>query len=309
MDIGKLKAFIVVAEELNFRRSAEILAMSQPPLTRLIASLEEELGTRLFDRTTRSVRLTGAGVLLLREAREIVAALARIETDVRAAGRLKAGNLRIGFSRTAFMARFPALIEAFQQRFPKIRLDLQEAPGREILQRLRDGRFDLGFVEGVTARDGLESHEIAAENLGVLVGQKHPLAKKKQIQFQDLKDETIILHHRREAEEFHDRIAHLIKTLPKKPRIYIKGEDESCPILVALGRGVSLTVASARNAAPEQTRFVQVRDMFLPLRIFWKAGGQTPHAKTFLSFAIENRSVLPQRMECAVLSADDQPMR
>lgn len=304
MDIGKLKAFIVVAEELNFRRSAEILAMSQPPLTRLIASLEQELGTRLFDRTTRSVRLTGAGVLLLREAREIVAALSRIETEVRAAGRIKAGNLRIGFSRTAFMARFPALIEAFRERFPKIRLDLQEAPGREILQAVKDGRFDFGFVEGITSRDALESHEIAAETLGVLVGQKHPLAKKKQIRFQDLKDETIILHHRREAGEFHDRIAHLIKNMAKKPKVYVKGDGESCPILVALGKGVSLTIAGARNAAPEHTRFVPVRDMFLPLRIFWKEGGHTPHTKTFLSFAIENKSVLPQRTECAVLARD-----
>jgi len=302
MDIAKLKAFIVVAEQLNFRRSAEILAMSQPPLTRLIASLEAELGTRLFERTTRSVKLTGAGVLLLREARDIVAALARIETEVRAAGRMKAGNLRIGFSRTAFMVRFPALIEAFQERFAKIRLDLHEAPGRDILKRVRDGGFDLGFVEGVTSWEGLESDEIAAETLGVLVARKHPLARRRQIRFQELEDETLILHHRREAEEFHNRIAHLIKHMAKKPKIYIKQENESCPILVALGRGVSLTIAGAQHIAPEQTRFVPIRDLLLPVRVFWKNDRLAPHAKTFLSFAIENRSVLPQRTECAVLS-------
>lgn len=302
VDIARLRAFIVVAEQLNFRRSAEILAMSQPPLTRLIAALEEELDTRLFDRTTRSVALTGAGVLLLREAREIVAAMSRIETEVRAAGKMKAGSLKIGFSRTAFMASLPGIIDAFQERYPKTQLDLQEESGREILARVRDGRFDVGFVEGVSAAEGLEGRAIGAENLGALVARGHYLAKRKRIGFHELQDETIILHNRREAEEFYDRIAHLIRDMPKKPRIYIKQEGESCPVLVALGKGVALTIASARNMAPERTRFVPITDMFLPVNIFWKSGNSVPQLQTFVSFAIESRAAVHQETECIVLS-------
>lgn len=302
MDIGKLKAFIVVAEELNFRRSAEILAMSQPPLTRLIAALETELGTKLFERTTRSVRLTAAGIMLLREAREIIAALARIETEVRAVGKLKTGILKIGFSRTAFMARLPAILEEFQRRFPRITLDLREEFGKNIPKRVRDGVFDVGFVEGVAADDVLASHEIAAENLGVLLAHRHRLAKRKRIEFHELADETIILHHRREAEQFYDRIAHLVRGMAKKPRIYVKGDSESCPILVALGKGVSLTIADAQNLAPRETRFVPIVDMFLPVRALWKNDNTAAQLKTFLSFIIEHRSAAPHATECMVLA-------
>jgi DNA-binding transcriptional LysR family regulator len=298
VDIGKLRAFIVVAEELNVRRAAETLAMSQPPLTRLIAALEEELDTKLFDRTTRSVALTGAGVLLLREARTIIAAVAGLETRVRAAGRMKAGSLRIGFSRTAFMASLPSIIESFQARFPKTKLELQEESGREVLKRVQDGRFDVGFVEGVSVADGLESGAIGAENLGALVARKNPLAKRKSISFDELRNETIILHHRRETAEFYDRISHLLEGMPDKPRVYIKGDSESCPVLVALGKGVALTIASAQNIAPEQTRFVPIRNMFLPLHVFWKAGNSAPQLQTFVSFAMESRAVVQQETEC-----------
>jgi DNA-binding transcriptional LysR family regulator len=192
------------------------------------------------------------------------------------------------------MARLPAIIDAFQERFPRTKLDLREESGPRILEQLRDGRFDVGFVEGVSVAEGLESRAIGAENLGALVARKHPLARRKWINFHELQDETIILH----------RIAHLIGDMPTKPRIYIREEGESCPVLVALGKGVALTIASAQNLAPEQTRFVPIRDMFLPVNIFWKAGNSAPQLKTFVSFAIENRAAVAQATECIVLATD-----
>jgi LysR family transcriptional regulator, benzoate and cis,cis-muconate-responsive activator of ben and cat genes len=75
--------------------------------------------------------LTGAGVLLLREAREIASAISRIESDVRAIGEKTAGVPKIGFSRAAFIVRFSAVIDEFQSRFPKITLDLREEPSKE----------------------------------------------------------------------------------------------------------------------------------------------------------------------------------
>ncbi|CUS38736.1 LysR family transcriptional regulator [Candidatus Nitrospira nitrificans] len=304
MDVGKLKAFIVVAEELNFRRSAEILGMSQPPLTRLIASLEHELDTKLFERTTRRVRLTGAGVLLLREAREIASAISRIESDVRAVGKKTTGVLKIGFSRAAFMARFPAVIDEFQVRFPKITLDLREKTSKEIVKLVKNGCLDVGFVEGVISDPEIESHEVDSENLGVLLHKKHPLSTRKEIQLSDLKDDTIILHHRGEVEEWHDRVARLIKGMSRRPKIYVKGDGECCPILVATGRGVALTIAGSQNIASHHTRFVPIRDMFLPVRVFWKGENENPYLRTFVSFAMEKRSVLSRKTECLVLSKE-----
>ena len=302
MDITKLKAFIVVAEELNFRKSADRLGMSQPPLTRLIASLEEELQTPLFERTTRQVRITGPGVVLLKEAREIMSALGRIETEVRSMGKDRRGALKIGFSATVFLARFPVIIEEFSNRFPKVKLDLQQDSSREILHGLKKGLYDIGFVEGITSDKDLESYQVQDEVLGVLLPKKHPLAKRKEIEFSELKNETIILHNKLEAEEFHARIMRLIQGLKEKPKIYIKNDRESCPILVATGKGVSLTINGTQNIAMNETKFVPIKEMFMPVSVFWKKDNENASSQVFLSFVKENRSLKHQKAACLVLN-------
>lgn len=302
MDLVKLKAFVVVAEELNFRKSAEILGMSQPPLTRLIASLEKELGTKLFERTTRSVSLTGAGILLLKEAREIASAIGRIETEVRAVGKMKSGGLKVGFSRTAFLTRFPSIIEEYQSRFPKVKIDLIEESNHEVLKLLKKGLLDLAFSESLIDDNNIKSHEISSESVGVFVPHKHPLAKNKDIHFQDLINETIILHSRREATEFYDRVSHLLESPSKKPRVYVKSPGESCQVLVAMGKGVSLTVNGSWSAIPNNLRLVQIKNMFVPIRVFWRTDNRTPQLNSFLSLAIEKNQVLSQKAECLVLS-------
>ncbi|MBX3041521.1 MAG: hypothetical protein KF789_12510, partial [Bdellovibrionaceae bacterium] len=132
---------------------------------------------------------------------------------------------------------------------------------------------------------------------------RHALAKRKEIDFEELQNDTIILHHKREAEEFHERISKLIQGLKKRPRIYIKADAENCAILVAVGKGVALTIAGAQRLAPEGTRFVPLKEMFLPVSIFWKEGEQDPTLQTFLSAVIENRSLRKSKTHCLDLSA------
>lgn len=301
MNLDKLKAFIVVAEELNFTKSAERLAMSQPPLTRLIAGLEKELGVALFERTTRQVRLTPAGVLLLKEAREITGALSRIESEVKQTAKLKKGAVRIGFSATAYIARFPVIVEEFKRHFPAVVLDLQQDSTNEVLAGVAQGRFDIGFVESVESSEGLTAHKIHDEVLGVLLPKKHRLSLRKEISFDELSEETLILHSKEEAQEFHRRITKLVGRLKKKPQIYIKSPNEGCPILVATGKGVSLTIANTQRLVPDQTVFVPLKNMFLPVTAFWKNENPSSSFRVFLSFVLENHSLKPFTTECLFL--------
>ena len=295
MDLDKLKVFIVVAENLNFRRSAEILGMSQPPLTRMIASLEKELNAALFERTTRSVRLTAPGVVLLREAREIMAALERIEKDVCTVGKIKKGALHIGFSPTVFFARFSSIMSEFEDRFPHVKIELHHDSKSEILKGLQDGRLDVGFLDSVTTHKSLQSGAVQDEVMGVLLRKDHKLAKKKEISFAELQDETIILHPRSESPEFHDRMLKLIRAVEPMPKIYVKGENEICPILVATKKGVSLTIAGANAFAPKETTFVPIKNLFLPVSVFWKEENISPSLNVLLGFVLEKRSQkLPQ---------------
>jgi DNA-binding transcriptional LysR family regulator len=276
--------------------------MSGPPLTRLIASLEKELSTQLFERTTRSVYLTGAGVLLLKEAREITSAFARIETDVRAAGKTKSGMLKIGFSRTTFVTRFPSLVEEFRNRFPKIKVELLEESSHEVVTLLKDGRIDVAFTEVKNNTDDLKIHKVSSESVGVLLPRNHPLAKRKAIQFCDLLNETVIVHSLREAAEFNDRTSHFLDRKTKKLQIYIKKQNESCPILVATGKGVSFTVNGAWSAIMDHICLVPVIDMAIPIYMIWNPETEASQLKSFLGVVIEKQHVLPHRAECLVLS-------
>jgi LysR family transcriptional regulator, benzoate and cis,cis-muconate-responsive activator of ben and cat genes len=300
VDIDKLKAFVVVAEELNFRRSADILGMSQPPLTRLIASLERELATRLFDRTTRSVELTAAGLLLLKEAREIVLRSENLARELRSVARTRAGKLHVGFSTTAFLACLPKVVDEFRSHFPKVILELQQESRRGILDGLRAAKFDACFLEGAVEASELERRPIKDEPLGILLPKGHRLAKKRELDLRELKEDVFILHPRREQQAPFDTVIKICEQNGFRPKAYIKSQHESCPVLVAIGKGVSLTVASSRSFVPNETRFVPVKRLYLPVSIYWTKDNSNPALKSFLSFVIENASLRPQKAECLV---------
>ncbi|TGJ99732.1 LysR family transcriptional regulator [Leptospira semungkisensis] len=298
MDLSKLKSFIVVAEELNFRKSAEILGMSQPPLTRLISSFEEELSTKLFERTTRQVKLTGAGIFLLKEGRDIISKVESIEKEVRSIGKLKSGVLNIGFSTTTFMASLPQIIEEFRDRFPRIKFQLHQESRNRIRKGLKSAHFDICFLEGEIPEPGFEKYAVHDEVLGVLLPKKHPLTKKKEIELSELKNETIILHPKKDSGNFYDTIIQLFKQSGIKPKVYVKNERESCPILVATGKGVSLTILGAQNFAPADTQFVPIKKLYLPVSVFWVPENRNPSLKTFLSFVTESNVLKDRKAEC-----------
>ncbi|KYG60962.1 LysR family transcriptional regulator [Bdellovibrio bacteriovorus] len=298
MDLQKLKAFIVVAEELNFRKSAEILGMSQPPLTRLIAALEEELGTSLFERTTRQVTLTASGIYLLKQAREIFQSMERIESEIKQIGKIKSGDLRIGFSTAAFLAKLPRIIDAFQERFPKIKFELAQESEKEILKGLYSGDFDVAFLEGTDQHVSLKNELVKDHKLGVLLPRKHALAKKKELDFKELKNETFILHPRDEARVIYESFTQVFEQAGFKPKVYMKNPREVCPILVATGRGISLSLAGTQNIAPDDTVFVPVKNFFLPVSVYWSPDNDKAALASFLSFTLESQATRSKSLEC-----------
>lgn len=299
MDLAKLEAFTIVAEELNFRRSAERLGMSQPPLTRLISGLEDDLGVKLFERTTRRVSLTAAGILLFKETKTLLQSLEKIEADVRAVGKIKTGKLKVGFSQTSFLARLPKILDAFTERLPKIDLDLLQMTKAEVSRDLRSGKIDVGFLEGDFDIKGLEREQVSDEVMGVLLPKHHPLAKRKEIEFKDLKNETLILHPKQENADYFDRVSQLCRAAKIQPEIYIKKKNESCPLLVATGKGVLLTIASSKDLALGQTRFVPIKALFLPVSVYWSEANPSSTLKSFMSLVLENQLLRVQEgVEC-----------
>jgi DNA-binding transcriptional LysR family regulator len=232
-----------------------------------------------------------------------MAALDRIEIDVRSASKIKKGVLNIGFSPTVFFARFSSIMSEFKDRFPHVKTELHQDSKSEILKGLQNGRLDVGFLDSVTTHKDLQSSVAQDEVMGVLLNREHKLARKKEISFSELKDETIILHPRTEAPEFHDRMLKLIRAVEPRPKIYIKSENEVCPILVATKKGVSLTIAGSNAFALKETAFVPVKNLFLPVSVFWSEENVSPSLNVFLGFVLERRSLKRPQGDCLMDAA------
>jgi DNA-binding transcriptional LysR family regulator len=175
MELRHLKYFIVLAEELHFRRAAERLGIAQPPLSKQIRDLELELEVKLFERNQQRVLLTKAGKVFLKEVRLVMTQMDIAVTRVQQAHRGRATKVSIGFSAPAQQV-LEKVLTALQNLTPELPISLQELNGLEQLAALRSKRIDLalGYLPDLTLlqRDGLETKAIKSEKFYLAVS-KH----------------------------------------------------------------------------------------------------------------------------------------
>ncbi|MFC5181849.1 LysR family transcriptional regulator [Actinomadura harenae] len=205
MDIvGHLAHFVAVAEELHFGRAAERLGMAQPPLSQRIRRLEGELGVRLFDRTSRRVELTAAGRLLLPEARDVLGRVDRIREVAARARSGEVGLVRAGLPSDLGGDVVAALVSAFRDRRPDLRLTLREASTSEQLGALADGSLDIAVLRHPCDTRDLSLGPMLAQPLGVLLAADDPLAAAPEPPVDALAGRDLVLFPRDEAPGVHD---------------------------------------------------------------------------------------------------------
>lgn len=146
IELRPLQQFLAVAELLHFGRAAQALHMSQPPLTQAVRKLEAELGVQLFERSSRSVRLTAAGAALHASAQKLLAEAAALPTEVRAVAVGLAGRLRLAFVSTVGFGGLPQWLRSFREACPQVALALREATLDVQLHDFATGAIDAGFV-------------------------------------------------------------------------------------------------------------------------------------------------------------------
>ncbi len=175
MELRHLRCFLAVAEELHFARAAERLHIEQSPLSRAIRDLEEELGTQLFSRTTRSTRLTRAGELFLQNVPRVFIAIQQARDSVKAATNGFHGQLRIALSDCITPTCFSALLALSRQEEPEIEIRLAEVPLSQQIKGLHDDLYDLGFAQSNEVGDELIAEPVWHDPLMVAVPARHPL--------------------------------------------------------------------------------------------------------------------------------------
>jgi DNA-binding transcriptional LysR family regulator len=149
IELRHLRYFLAVAETLHFSKAAQRLGIAQPPLSQQIKRLEQPIGHRLFDRTTRGVKLTLAGQLLAERTRSTMEKVHDDLAQVRRLGRGEEGTLTVGFSGSVMFTDLPIAIESYRRRYPKVELRLRELATSAQIASLLAGTLDLAFL-----RDG-----------------------------------------------------------------------------------------------------------------------------------------------------------
>src|SRR4029453_10642153 len=187
LELRHLRYFLAVADELNFSRAAERLHIAQPALSAQIRSLETQLGTELFSRTTRRVDLTPAGELLLVDAREIVERADRAAAKVAAAGRSDRGALRVAFAAPAAGEASTEIFRRFSEGHPAIEVELVESSTLEGLQQfVADHEADASFAWLPILDEQLDSLVVFSEPKAVGMRPEQPLASQEEVRPADL---------------------------------------------------------------------------------------------------------------------------
>jgi DNA-binding transcriptional LysR family regulator len=281
MDIRQLSYFIGVAEHRSFTKAAEALHITQPTLSKMIRSLEDELAAQLFDRTVTPIDLTDAGAALLPSAKQVVLGMDRIKSEMDDVVRLAHGTVRLGIPPMIGMRFFPAAIERFHVRYPGIQLEMIEQGGKRIEADIEHGALDIGFViEPIEHNDRFHAHPCIDERLSLVLHPEHPLAARGSVELSELAAESFILF----REEF--TIRHLITSACLRagyqPQVAFESSQwDFIAEMVGIRLGVTLFPESVcRLLSSERFRVVPIAPPAIPWRMsmIWRRDHYISHA-------------------------------
>lgn len=284
VSLRSLRAFVVVAEELHFGRAAERLHVTQPPLTRAIQALEVTFGTQLFDRSTRQVRLTPAGVALLGEARRLLSDAQSMQSRVREAAEGRARTIRLGVIESATLSRMPAALSEFGRLHQDLHLYIHDLHSLEQLQKIKDHEIDWGLVRGPVSEPGLES-AVAYEDALVAAVPAAAFEGRTRISLRELETMPLILYDQSLGSGFMYAVVTASAQLGFAPRVTRYATSTAMLLsLVAEGFGVGIVSEGVALSRSDKVRFVAVDDPtpHSPVLLVWREGEFAPELESLL---------------------------
>jgi DNA-binding transcriptional LysR family regulator len=261
MELRHLRYFLAVAQTLNFTKAAEHLHMAQPPLSRQIRELEEELGAELFDRRGKRVTLSSAGMVFADRARRILALADAAVIDSQRAARGEIGHLAVGFFEHIAYTLLPELIREFQQRFPDVSIELRWFTAAEQVNALARGEVDVAFVRAVPADSNLTSTMILREPFVIAIAKDNPLAARRTISIVDCANMRVINYRKDVAPDYHAMINQLCALGGFAPSpLFEMGQIYASLGLVSSGFGIALVPASVQRVHMDNVVYRPLRE-------------------------------------------------
>jgi len=261
MELRHLRYFLKVAEELHFGKAAEKLFIAQPPLSRQIKQLEEELGVMLFERTKKRVQLTAQGSYLKEEAAKVLAQIESMRNHLPLVEDGAEGGIKIGYVGSAMHSILPAVFAEIRRNLPGVHMSLSELKNLDQIAGLKYGNIDIGFIRTPITTEGLDIQPIYSETLSVIVPLAHPSARSKSFHVAQLAGEPFIAFCRDCAPWLFDSIIALCNREGFSPRIvHESSQVNSIVRLVESGIGYSIVPSSVKNGYNLGVRFQELAD-------------------------------------------------
>jgi LysR family hca operon transcriptional activator len=256
MDMKQLKYFIAVAEALNFRRAAEHLCMTQPPLSQKIRQLEDELGTPLLLRNTRQVSLTPAGEYFLHKAQHIIQQMHQVSQEVRDIGLQTVRPIRIGYSGTStFVAPVMQSLKDYASLNSNIRLNMTCTNAKDLQKQLLAGQLDLALIRSSQppVSPKIDYRHLSEEPFFLLIPPENSLAQASQIRPEQLSTQTLITYRRSDNTALRQQIDRYLIENACQPADILEVSDIAAMVnMMQFGMGVTMLPESVARAFSEQ---------------------------------------------------------
>jgi DNA-binding transcriptional LysR family regulator len=261
MELRHLRYFVAVAEERNFTRAAQRLNIAQPPLSRQIQQLEENLGVQLLERNSRPLKLTETGKFFYSHAAQLLAQTADLESMTRRVGNIER-SLSVGFVGSTLYGMLPKIIRRFRDDNPTVELSLHEMSTMDQIRALKDGRIDVGFGRIRLEDANIRRVILREEKMIVALPEGHPLSLQKPVlALRDLINETLIIFPKAPRPSYADQVLAAFHDRALKPRrIYEVRELQIALGLVAAGEGVSVVPGSVYGLKRDDVSYKELDD-------------------------------------------------
>jgi len=280
---------VTVADTLNFRAASDRLHVAQPALSSQIKTLEEELGVRLFERTTRKVELTPAGRVFLDEARRVISAAAQAQERARQASAGVVGTIRLGIIAPAANAWLAGILRTFRQQYPGVQFSLSDLTSTEQLGLLRSNELDAGLLRPPVGFPELDSKLVETSHQVLAVPQGHDLARKPQLEWRDFDKQPLVLLHPTVQHGYYDAFLAACAKGGAEPRIGQYANDIQTKMwLISAGFGVAPTTATLSQVKRPGLMFRPLPAGLPPVHtiLVWRRNDSSPILRNFKEFFV-----------------------
>jgi len=285
MELRHLKYLLALGKELHFAKAAEKLFITQPALSKQIMQLEDELETKLLNRTKRSVSLTPAGKYLMDEAEYIINHLNKVVDATKRKGEGEAGEIRVGFVGSAMQSIIPELLEQMSKIHPNMHASLDELDNKDQLDAIARDKLDIGFVRLESVHKGFEQRVVLEDSFSLVVSNKHVVQLKNFKSLDQFKDEQFILFSNDYSQEYYDNIMSIFTDHGFEPKVSHRSvQANSIFRLVERQLGVAIVPSALQGGLDLGISFIPLNHLpqRTKLMAIWNADNRNEALSKFL---------------------------